>query len=365
MELLYRCISKLVKYLHDNGLDELIQSLERYYDPNDFNKTIYHSRSTEADDRIEVLLKDADKLVENCGNQFAEVTEYQLLVRCLSEQTIIENGRRRLRTKEDGGMSSDMLQSPADPDATYREKANKQHRGYVGNVEESVGENGSVVTDYQYETNNTSDSAMLKDHLEKMEKQEQETLVVTDGAYAGEENTKLAAEKNVNLVTTDLPGSDVPEIIGQFELNEPGTKVIRCPAGNTPRSSSYIKATGVCTASFERSCCENCPHKDQCKAKIYKRVAKITVTGRKIRRARLQAQMQTELYKNYARLRNGVETIPSMLRNLFDVNRMPVRGKVRTKFFFGAKIAALNFRKLFGYRKGLGNYAQNPLISAL
>lgn len=364
MELLYRCISKLVKYLHDNGLDELIQSLERYYDPNDFNKTIYHSRSTEADDRIEVLLKDADKLIENCGNQFAEVTEYQLLVRCLSEQTIIENGRRRLRTKEDGGMSSDMLQSPADPDATYREKANKQHRGYVGNVEESVGENGSVVTDYQYETNNTSDSAMLKDHLEKMEKQEQETLVVTDGAYAGEENTKLAAEKNVNLVTTDLPGSDVPEIIGQFELNESGTKVIRCPAGNTPRSSSYIKATGVCTASFERSCCENCPHKDQCKAKIYKRVAKITVTGRKIRRARLQAQMQTELYKNYARLRNGVETIPSMLRNLFDVNRMPVRGKVRTKFFFGAKIAALNFRKLFGYRKGLGNYAQNPLISA-
>ena len=131
MELLYRCISKLVKYLHDNGLDELIQSLERYYDPNDFNKTIYHSRSTEADDRIEVLLKDADKLVENCGNQFAEVTEYQLLVRCLSEQTIIENGRRRLRTKEDGGMSSDMLQSPADPDATYREKANKQHRGYT------------------------------------------------------------------------------------------------------------------------------------------------------------------------------------------------------------------------------------------
>ena len=258
-----------------------------------------------------------------------------------------------------------MLQSPADPDATYREKANKQHRGYVGNVEESVGENGSVVTDYQYETNNTSDSAMLKDHLEKMEKQEQETLVVTDGAYAGEENTKLAAEKNVNLVTTDLPGSDVPEIIGQFELNESGTRVIRCPAGNTPRSSSYIKATGVCTASFERSCCENCPHKDQCKAKIYKRVAKITVTGRKIRRARLQAQMQTELYKNYARLRNGVETIPSMLRNLFDVNRMPVRGKVRTKFFFGAKIAALNFRKLFGYRKGLGNYAQNPLISAL
>ena len=262
-------------------------------------------------------------------------------------------------------MSSGMLQSPADPDATYREKAGKQHRGYVGNIEESVGENGSVVTGYEYETNNAGDSAMLKSHLEMMDRQEQETLMVADGAYAGEENTKLAAEKNVKLVTTDLPGSDVPEIIGGFELNEEETRVVKCPMGHVPKSSSYIKATGVCTASFDRSCCENCPHKDQCRAKIFKRVAKITVTGNKIRRAKLQVEMKTEDYKAYGRLRNGVETIPSMLKNLFNVNAMPVRGKIGTKFFFGSKIAALNFRKLFGYRKGLGNYTQNPLISTV
>jgi len=365
MELLYRCISKLVKYLHDNGHDELIGTLERYYDPNDFNRTIYHSRSTDADERIKVLLADADKLIRNCGDRFAEVTEYQLLVRCLSEQTVMEGGKRRLRKKEDGAMSSGMLQSPADPDATYREKAGKQHRGYVGNVEESVGENGSVVTGYEYETNNAGDSAMLKSNLEIMDRQELETLLVADGAYAGEENTKLAAEKNVKLVTTDLPGSDVPEIIGEFELNEAETRVVKCPMGHAPKSSSYIKATGVCTASFDRSCCESCPHKDQCRAKIFKRVAKITVTGNKIRRAKLQAEMKTEDYKAYGRLRNGVETIPSMLKNLFNVNSMPVRGKVRTKFFFGSMIAALNFRKLFGYRRGLGNYAQNPLISTV
>jgi hypothetical protein len=262
-------------------------------------------------------------------------------------------------------MSSDMLQSPADPDATFREKAGEQHRGYVGNIEESVGENGSVVTGYGYETNNTGDSAMLRDHLEKIGVQEKETLMAADGAYAGENNVKLAAEKNVKLVTTDLPGSDVPDIVGEFELNETETRVVKCPMGNVPRSSSYIKATGVCTASFDRSCCENCPHKEQCRAKIFKRVARITVTGKKIRRAKLQAEMKKESFKDYARLRNGAETIPSMLRNLFNVDSMPVRGKIKTKFFFGSKIAAVNFRKLFGYRKGLGNYAQNPLISAI
>ena len=73
MELLYRCISKLVKYLHDKGHDVLVRTLEHYYDPNVFNRTIYHSRS------------------------------------------------------------------PADPDATFHEKAEEQHRGCVGIIEESVG----------------------------------------------------------------------------------------------------------------------------------------------------------------------------------------------------------------------------------
>lgn len=362
MELIYRCIAKLVQYLHKSGQDDLITSLEHYYDPNDFNRVIYHSRSTEAADRIEQLLLDADKLLENCADRFMDVTEYQLLVRCLSEQTIVEDKKRRLKTKEDGGMSSSIMQSPADPEATYREKAGKKHRGYVMNVEESVGENGSVVTDYQVETNNTSDSALLKNKLESMEKQDKPVTMVTDGAFAGEENAKLAAEKNITLVTTDLPGKDVPEIKGQFVLNEKENRVINCPAGNAPKSSGYIRQTGVCTASFPRCVCENCPLRDQCQPKMYKRVAKITVTGKQIRRSRQQATMKEETFKLFARIRNGVETIPSILKNVYNANRMPVRGKIKSKFFLGGKIAALNFKKLFRYRKGQGNYAQNPIL---
>lgn len=363
MELLYRCISKLVSYLHKNGFDDRIESLEHYYDPNDFNQVIYHSRSTDYEERIRILLDDADKLIENCGGLFPDLTEYQLLVRCLSDQTLVEDGKRRLKTKNDEAMSSDALQNPSDPDATYREKAGKKHRGYVANVEESVGENGSVVTEYQFETNNTSDSAMLKEHLENMERQEDPTIVATDGAYAGEENSRLAEEKNITLVTTNLPGKDAPEIYSQFELNKEETRVLKCPAGNTPKSASYIRQSGTCTASFERNVCENCPLRDQCKPQFFKRVAKVRVTGKQIRRARQMQWMKSEEFKLFARLRNGVETIPSILKNRYGANQMNVRGKLRCKFFFGSKVAALNFRKLFRYRKGLGNYAPNPLLS--
>jgi len=46
----------------------------------------------------------------------------------------------------------------------------KQNRGYVANVTEAAGENGSIVTDYQYEKNTHSDSRFMKDCLEKEER---------------------------------------------------------------------------------------------------------------------------------------------------------------------------------------------------
>ena len=109
--------------------------MAHYYDPNDLNRVIYHCSDVDTGERFEVLLKDSDTLLEKCGSAFDDVTEYQLFIRCLSEQTIVEDGKRRLRTKEDGTMDSDLMQSPVDPDATFRTKAGKQHRGYAANVE--------------------------------------------------------------------------------------------------------------------------------------------------------------------------------------------------------------------------------------
>lgn len=100
--------------------------------------------------------------------------------------TFVE-GFRRLRTKEDGGFHSGILQNPSDPDATYRSKAGKEHQGYVANLEETVDRNGSVITDYQFEQNIYSDSRFLKDSLERTEVQEEKSTLITDGAYSGKE----------------------------------------------------------------------------------------------------------------------------------------------------------------------------------
>lgn len=364
-ELLYTCISKLVKYLHKNGYDALLAGLEHYYDPNDFNRCFYYSDSSKTGGQITALLADADKLLDSCGQDFRESIEYQLFVRCLSEQTVTEDKTRRLKTKEDGRMDSSMLQNPSDPDATYREKNGKEHRGYVANVEESVGENGSVVTDYQFEQNNYSDSQFLKDSLERNGSMEEGSVLVTDGAYSGNKNSRLAQEKNVKLVTTAISGTKVPEIYADFTLDEKGTRVLRCPAGHTPKSSCYTTGgNGHIYVSFPRETCINCPHKDQCRVKVHKNVCSFTISATAQFRAKARRMMGTEEFRQLARIRNGVETIPSILRRIYRTDRMPVRGCIRSRFFFGCKVAALNVRKLFAFRNERGHYAQNPLLAA-
>ena len=121
IELLYTCVAKLVIYLHKNHCDNLIKGMEHYCDPNDYNKIFYYSNDSDTVNQLDTILKDADSLLKSCGTDYDDITEYQLLVRCLSEQTVVEEASRRLRTKEDGGFHSKMLQNPSDPDATYRD----------------------------------------------------------------------------------------------------------------------------------------------------------------------------------------------------------------------------------------------------
>ncbi len=348
LELLYTCVANLAKEMAKTR--EIPEHLRHYTEADDRNRVIYHNHSEETSAKIEAVLKDAAALKELCGVDYDDSSSYQLLLRVLKEQAVQrEDGTCRLRTKEDGGMDAAILQNPADPDATYREKAGKQHRGYVANVIEASGKNGSIIEDYQYEQNTHSDSQFLKETLDSMEKQAETVTVVTDGAYSGTQNEELAAEKNVRLVTTNLTGREAEDIMADFEFSEDGRKVIKCPGGHEPKSCSYNQGTGQCTISFQKSQCQDCPHKKQCHPKMFKRVSRKTVSSKSNQRAKQQRERSTEDFKKQSRFRNGVETIPSILRRKYGIDKIPVRGLIRSRFFFGCKIGALNIKKFCRY----------------
>lgn len=363
-ELLYSCVAKLARCLHKAERNDLLEGLEHYYDPNDFNRTFYYNDSTETEDITRTVLEDADRLLVLGRDNFSGMDDYQLLERCLSEQTIAEGGVRRLREKKKDPFPKAMMQSPTDPEATYREKAGKKYRGYVANLEEAVDRNGSVIIDYQFDQNIHSDSQFLKDRLESMERQEEKTILATDGAYCGESNSISAQEKNIQLVTTALTGIEVPDIYADFELSADGKQVLRCPMGYIPKSSCYTEGGGGhIYVSYPKDVCMSCPHREECRVKEHKQVCSFTISATAQYRAKAKRFMSTEEFKLLSRIRNGIETVPSVLRKKHHADRMPVHGTRRNRFFFGCKVAAINVRKLFDYRKGKGHYAQNPLFA--
>ena len=66
-------------------------------------------------------------------------------------------------------------------------------------------------------------------------------------------------------------------------------------------------------------------------------------------RAKQLRYMKSSEFKELAKIRNGVESIPSTLRRKYDIDKMPVRGKDKTKLFFGFKIASINLKKLLDF----------------
>jgi len=361
LELLYTCVANLAKEMAKNC--KIPEHLRHYTEADDRNRVIYHNHSEETSAKIDTVLKDAATLKELCESDYNDSSNYQLLLRVLKEQAIQkEDGTYRLRTKEDGGMDASILQNPADPDATYREKAGKQHRGYVANVIEASGKNGSIIEDYQYEQNIHSDSQFLKETLDGMEKQDETVTIVTDGAYSGTQNEELAAQKNVRLVTTNLTGREAEDIMADFEFSEDGRKVIKCPSGHEPKSCSYNQETGQCTISFQKSQCQNCPHKEKCHPKMFKRVSRKTVSSKSNQRAKQQRERSTEDFKKQSRFRNGVETIPSILRRKYGIDKIPVRGLIGSRFFFGCKICALNIKKFCKYMQSQDKCVQKMAV---
>ena len=85
---------------------------------------------------------------------------------------------------------------------------------------------------------------------------------------------------------------------------------------------------------------------------MFKRVSRKTVSSKSNKRAKQQKERSSEDYKKYSRFRNGVETIPSILCRKYGIDKITVCGLIRSRFFFGCKIGALNIKKFCRYIQG-------------
>ena len=201
-----------------------------------------------------------------------------------------------------------------------------------------------------------------KQHFNMKELGEKPAMVV-DGAYSGIDLQEEAAKCGFVLLPTDLLGVKCNPVLGLFDLDDEKKKVRSCPFQKEIVEQNLTNA-GKIVLKMEKSACKNCPYRNDCGASWQPRkgVWKVELTPNAYDRVHSEAFLGDAQYKCVGRFRNGVETIPSLLHNVFRADDMPI-GKAAKEFGALLKVGAVNIRKFFGFVDGKSSIKENPLLS--
>jgi len=278
-----------------------------------------------------------------------------LLRRVLEEQYERE-GDGEVVLRAGGEVSAASLQSPHDPEATYRVKGGESYRGgYVVNLSETADPENvlQMITDLQVEPNWTDDATLMEQSLDNQSAREIEVdRVTTDGGYTGPRGEAAREKHEVELRATRMRGgrSAADKWGGEqytWEFDDEGRPVaIICPQG-CRAALVPGQAEGRFIARFEGACCADCPFlNDLCRVQDRPRVGPtLYVQARAIEVAR----QRQSLHPEDAPIRAVVESSVRSLKRAFPANKLPVRGLIRSRMMLYPAAAMVNLRRLHHY----------------
>jgi hypothetical protein len=313
---------------------------------------LYKTRNQELDSRFQKvldLMQEVEKLAEK-NPKLASIQEILLLKRFLSEQADYDKEQDKWLPKVCKDVSSGSLQSAYDADATYRDKAGKNHSGYVLNISETCAKENPVqfITDYTLQPNNASDVNIAKERLPKIKENTDVTDIYVDGGYYGEEVLEKAQELEINLHYTDMTGRKAPKdkLPTTCFTFDDEMKVLSCPEGKTPLRSDYDSKKKVSSSHFSHDDCKGCPVFDICPVKTQKKTRVLRVSSKTIFADQTREQILNKNIKreNTSR-RAAIEGTNSALKRGEDADKLDVRGKVKCRLASGCKVIARNVKQ--------------------
>ena len=186
--------------------------------------------------------------------------------------------------------------------------------------------------------------------------------LIVDGAYYSADMARLCARKGYKLWPTDLSGSDPKPFLAGFEFNDEGTMILHCPNGKTPLECKSSSKTGEVVAYMDSKDCNSCPHKDECPVKNKEKLA-VSLTPTQVNRAKVLVAYGTKEGEQIRHTRNGIEGVQNLAKNHYCHGKMLYKSLIKNQFGMTCVIGAINFRKLWAYYNGEGNYAENPMLA--
>lgn len=278
----------------------------------------------------------------------------ELVARVLGEQYQIEEGEPiSLRPAKEVPATS--LQSPHDPEATYREKNGERYRGYVTNLSETCDPQNPVqlITSVQTASNNTDDSQLLAQSLtEQAERGHQVKKITVDGGYTGPVAEEACQTHRTELHPSRVRGGTATgEKWGWDNYNwqvndEHVPEQVSCPRGEVATLEPARKE-GRWLARFSDDVCPTCPFfQKECRVEPRRRSAPtLTVTTRSIQVALLRQRITP----TNNGIRAGTEATVRSVKHPFAGGKLPVRGLIRSQMVILGSALLVNVHRLTYY----------------
>lgn len=322
---------------------------ERYLDREGY---FADARSSEAQRRLEETALAVHYAVHwFAGHKTASKMEsFILLSRLYEEQCVPPTTDFPEQIELQEKPSSSSLQSPHDPDVTYGHKG----KGYEAQVAETCDEDNSfqVATAVSVNGANESDQHQVEGVLEQIERTcgKAPEELDADSGYASGENIIKAREHGTELVSPiGSKGPESPVTLDDFEFDEAGERVVRCPAGESPVEHRPTRGQKATLACFDGMKCEECFLRDVCPAEPRGQQRAVRFTSADVAVAQRRAEQETPEFKERYKLRSGIEATNSELKRRHGFSKPRVRRRPRVALSVRLKVLGMNIKRYMGY----------------
>ena len=285
--------------------------------------------------------------------EVASMYSYQLLERVLKEHCHISSDTDNpVILKKSKEISSDSLQNPSDPDATY---SGHKGQGYQVQVmenycddEQQKEQSLNLITHVDVEPAHKSDANAIVPAIESVEQRDLKPKeLLADSLYGSDDNCQRAGEHGVELIAPTMGTVEKEKLsISDFQFSPEG-EIIACPKGSAPAKVKKRKKVSI---GFRATSCQNCPELSRCPVKKGKKHYYLRFTDKEMRIAKRRLYELSDSFKDRYRWRAGVEATMSEYDRRTGVKRLRVRGLKAVRFCATLKALAVNILRAAAVR---------------
>jgi hypothetical protein len=332
---LHRVMSESEKILHKDLLEPYTSSPARKY--------VYRLKTTDISSELDKLGRVYHTLYEALKGQYGNHEVFKVFERVYHEHFTVASETITINKPD-----SSFLQSPDDPDATYRAKNNKGFRGQVVNVSETANPENklNLIVDVAVASNNIDDSAILNDRLESMHKKTPDLVELhTDGGYGSADNDVVMAQNNILQIQTAIRGRNA-EVAMEIVMTDTEEFLVSCPyqknvqAKKTKTRNVVLFDNAICQSCDKREVCCTLQQKDgrawyfdDAQYLAYQRQQRINLIP--VERRGIRANVEATM-KEYTALFNHK-------------NKLRYRGRFKTMLHVCAMSICINFGRIYRY----------------